>query len=152
MINSSKDSLNDQLIVHLKNCFEGNPWYGRSILYLLDKYHPLSPQSKSILAHITVWRTFVNRALNNDIQVIELNSPQDWPSENQSEKELIKNLKKSQTDLVRSIATFKPSLWNHKIEGAKYTYFDLVQGVIDHDLYHLGQIVIIEKRLLKDLS
>ena len=32
--------------------------------------------------------------------------------------------------------------------GRDYTYYDMLHGIINHDMYHTGQIVLLQKALL----
>ena len=145
MIKSHNESLNELLKERLQTCFEGKPWYGRNMTSILDKYAPLSEQSKKILKHMIVWRTFVNAALNGIDYSIELNSAADWPESSISEDDLRNELNDIQNELLESISNFENDRWREKLPDGKYSFVEIVHGVIDHDLYHIGQIAILQK-------
>jgi uncharacterized damage-inducible protein DinB len=58
-------------------------------------------------------------------------------------------LKSSQNDLVETIKKFPEERLGEIVpEGEyKYTFYTLIHGIIQHDVYHLGQIGYIKKLL-----
>ncbi len=141
------------LIKRLEIVYQGAPWYGNNILSSLQKLEAdqvntrVATGKKSIaeiLRHIVAWRQFLLEHLKgNDTYRIELNSEIDWPPvANLSWPELLEELDNSQQEIIAKLKT-KEDLWLKeivKVGQHEFNFRFLVEGVIQHDIYHLGQI------------
>lgn len=143
------------LIESLNNTFQGNPWYGDSLMHqlkcidiqLVDKTLQNSKNSIAILIqHLINWRIFVIEKLNkNEAFDIEMNSKDDWKIitiKTQDEWDaLLNELIATQNQIIDILKHQKSDAFlAQKTLGKTYTLEFLVEGVIQHDLYHLGQI------------
>ncbi|XOV93520.1 MAG: DinB family protein [Bacteroidota bacterium] len=151
----------EDLIRTFQITFDQNPWYGKSIMDVLKQvdYRKInnkpggSPHSiAQLLKHMIAWRTFAIIRLDQDPGfLIEMNSEEDWSSLMiQSEKEweeLIQELKESQEKILEILKTKEEESLNQLMPESKYTFMNLVEGVIQHDVYHLGQIAMLNKML-----
>ncbi len=142
--------------------FSGETWYGNSILKSLEdvplEFWNEKPRNTKntiaeIVCHIIDWRYFVIEKLKENASFdIMLNSKADW-RENVSvrtteEKEnLFLELKKSQETLI-GLVKEKDILWlEEKTPGKAYCNKYMLEGVLQHDVYHLGQINLINSQL-----
>lgn len=143
------------LIDSLNTTFQGHPWYGDSLMHqlknidiqLVNKTLPNSTNSIAILIqHLINWRIFVIEKLNkNEAFDIEMNSEADWKIitlKNQEEWDaLLNELTATQNQIIEFLNHQKDDTFlEQKTLGKTYTIEFLVEGVIQHDLYHLGQI------------
>lgn len=148
------------LIRQLKNTYSGQPWYGDGTLASLQKitakqsFQALIPGKKSIaeiLRHIVAWRLFLIEHLQgNTTYSIELNSERDWPSvKGQSWEDLLAELAASQQTIMDLLAEQGDDLLAQELSNGadQYNFRFLIEGVIQHDLYHLGQINLIRALL-----
>ena len=142
MINGPQESINETLAQRLKVSYEGDPWHGKSVKAILQiSDAPLPLKVLKLLNHMIAWRKYVANILNGALYRIELNTPEDWPPVTQSQEEILDALERSQAELILAIEHFDVDKWHDKLGKTKYTCLDLVQGVIDHDIYHSGQLV-----------
>ena len=152
----------DELIRLLSETFEGEPWYGQSVMRKLENvpykigYETCIPDSHSvaeIIGHLISWKEFVLRKLNGDVDYeIEQDSDKDWPPIEVRSQEQWEHLKRdlvgAQSKIYSSLEKLESdSVLDEKIPGKEYTYEYLIRGVIHHDIYHLGQIGLIESQL-----
>ncbi|MEO9475028.1 MAG: hypothetical protein ABJG41_05825 [Cyclobacteriaceae bacterium] len=49
-------------------------------------------------------------------------------------------IKATQKELIQNIDRSDEALLNKTVPGKDYTFAYLIKGVIDHDIYHLGQL------------
>lgn len=140
-----------KIIDILRHTFEKNAWHGPSVLEALadvspDAIHNRIGNGNSIVelvAHMTTWRNFVTQKLNgNDSFDVtdELNFPKgkDWHT-------ALGDLNNSQADLIGALEKTADEKLQQIVPGRKYKFFTMVQGIIHHDLYHTGQIVLLKK-------
>ncbi|MEM8898194.1 MAG: DinB family protein [Bacteroidota bacterium] len=141
-----------------------NPWYGESLESILS---PVTfeeaiflPEGgdRSIshyLTHLIQWRIFCLEKIQEKTQRnIALNSAEDWPltvPATEEEWTEIKNQYLVLTDkLLEVVFEMEDPQLDETVPEKRYTYAFLLEGVIDHDLYHFGQISLL-KRLAKSL-
>ena len=153
------------IIQLLTEAYNGKPWTGVSILDVINDITPdeaifrESPDNKNVFDyvwHIVSWRRFaIERLAGNDSYDIALNSDLDWtnnlkPSQNQW-LQLREILSATQVILLRRLAQAPPSLLAQQVAGKDYTYFTMLNGIVQHDAYHLGQIAMVKKHVKQAL-
>lgn len=143
----------------LRNVFEGHPWYGHSVLHKLEqmdhnKVNDIpSPSFNSVarlLQHIINWRKLAIEKMKGNVDFdIEVNSELDWPcitiETQQQWLNQINELKQTQQELLHLLEGATTAFLQQKVPGRNYNVEYLAEGIIQHDVYHLGQIAIIEK-------
>jgi uncharacterized damage-inducible protein DinB len=151
------------LIDQLETVFSGLPWYGDSMLDILEKIPPtlasVRVQDRSMLLylrHILVWREFTLRQLLGETSyTVEIGGELDWPialPENESEWALaLAQLKESQEHLLDALRRFPEERLPDIIPGRSFSFEFLVNGIAQHDIYHLGQISLL-LRLAEQIS
>ena len=137
----------------LEKTWDKSPWYGPSIQSILSEITmkeatQRAGQSHSIIElvlHMASWRGFVVSRLrgNNEFQVEEADNfptPGSW-------SDAIQKLEQSQQELVAAAKEFPDTKLGELVPHAshKYTYYTLLHGILQHDIYHIGQIQLIRK-------
>ncbi|MEH6407074.1 MAG: DinB family protein [Leeuwenhoekiella sp.] len=149
-----------KLVINLENCFKGKPWYGYSVLHKLNEIEfnlvnesPLENTNTiaKIVQHMINWRIFaIEKIKGNEEFDIKLNTSDDWPETTvNSEKEwlhLINILNDTQEELIELLQSNDDEFLKWQTPGREYDYKFLVEGIIQHDIYHLGQIAIVAKQ------
>ena len=136
----------EDIIFHFDNTYRGNPWYGKSILEILSGLQKESPQILGILLHMLAWRKYTIAKMDGAEIRIENDSESDWPSpSNHSYKNLLKEFETTQEKILDLLKS-KDIVWlSTTVPGTKFTFEKLVRGIVDHDIYHIGQIALLQK-------
>jgi uncharacterized damage-inducible protein DinB len=143
-----------QLIFQLENTFGGRPWYGNPLMETLENISPETAttllEDRSILRlarHMLAWRTFVLHKLQGgEVYDIELGSEQDWPSDDRlSWPETLQALRDNQTQLLETLRRFPEEKLLERVPKREYRYAAMLEGLVQHDVYHLGQISLLKK-------
>lgn len=142
-----KDTL--KIIKYLKRIEGGSPWYGPSINDVLqgitsEVATARIGQAHSIVEmvfHMATWRNFVTNQLNGDF--IEVAEAENFPNGNFAEA--AERLAASQQALITAIERFPDSRLSDQVPGRTYSFRFMLEGIIQHDVYHLGQISILKK-------
>lgn len=138
-------SINEHLIERLRTINKGKPWFGRNIESLLSESSD-HPEVLALLRHILAWRKYVIEALNHQRPEIKLNSAADWPETAGLHLEnILPEFQNTLDELILGIENFPAEKWHELLWHGEYHYEKLVHGLIDHDLYHIGQVVILSK-------
>jgi uncharacterized damage-inducible protein DinB len=137
----------------LHRTFEVGAWHGPTVKEVLapvsqETAHAKLPNTHSIIelvSHMITWRNFVAKRLGKDpaYKVSEdMNFPvvTDW-------SQVLKDLDESQKKLEAAVADFPADRLSELVPHveSKYTFYTLIHGIIHHDLYHIGQIMLIRK-------
>jgi len=151
--------MNDKLqpiIENLKLCFNGKPWYGMSLMRRLEliEWTNVNEQKyddKSIavlLQHIINWRFFVLKKLEADANYsIVMNSDSDWTAikiNSQQEWESLKQqLMRTQTEILSILSASDDLILSKQVPGKDYNFEFILRSISQHDIYHLGQIAML---------
>jgi uncharacterized damage-inducible protein DinB len=143
----------EKLTSLLKRTFEKGAWHGPSVKEVLkditaevaERRLPNTHSIAELVAHMISWRYYVIHRLegNNSFTVTdEMNFPKEkkWSS-------LLEELEESQQKLLQSVEKFPVYKLNELVPVSEqnYTFNTLINGIIHHDLYHAGQIMLIKK-------
>lgn len=149
-----------QLIAaHLQEAFDGNNWSDVNVKDTLDgitfrQATHVTNASPNTIAALLYHMTFYNKAIKQRLQGIEpeisaangfdlppITSEYDWD-------QLKKNAFDAVNQLVNAIRNFPDKRLTEENPAGKGSFYKKLQGVIEHNYYHLGQIVIL-KNLIK---
>jgi uncharacterized damage-inducible protein DinB len=147
------------LIEQLKDAYEGEPWFGRNAKALLGEvdeetaFVKLNGQHSilELLWHMCNWREFTISHLAPSEKTLAYFEENDWQELNHDDKswwaEGLKRLEETQTKLIELLRQKNDSLLEQKVSERNYDYRKLLTGIIQHDIYHLGQIAFITKAI-----
>jgi uncharacterized damage-inducible protein DinB len=146
-------------ILHmLQNTYNGAAWHGASVMAVINKISATQAFHKSkhihriceLVQHMITWRVFAFKRLEGDHKY-EVYPNEDWKDFSNTNSAIWENVKKeleeSQQNLLNSLSQQTDDLLTEKVEGKTYDYYTLIHGVIQHDLYHLGQIALLSKEI-----
>jgi uncharacterized damage-inducible protein DinB len=148
------------LITTLQNTLYGEPWFGRSAFSILEEIDPslvyIKPKETEhslieLLYHMITWAGFTLRRLegdkNDDKTLLEQT---DWreidPVEHTWEKGM-EQFKQINEQIVEQLHTKEDSFLKEKADFREYNFRFLMNGLIQHNIYHLGQIAYVNKLL-----
>jgi uncharacterized damage-inducible protein DinB len=147
------------LAEQIKETYEGDPWFGRSVKALLaevnDRIAFERPNEQhSILElvwHMITWREFTISRLrreDKDLHYFEVN---DWRGLDHGDKNLwhqgLQRLQETQHELTLLMQQQDDAILSERVEGREYDFRTLLNGIIQHDIYHTGQIAYLTKLL-----
>ncbi len=141
----------------LRRAYEGEAWHGPSIGELLSGVtgeqaarRPI-PQAHSIweiVLHVAQWEGFVRRRLKGDL-VKDLPPEVDWPPVKDTSEAAwqlaLGNLARGNQELRNAIEVLSDERLREIVQGQRYSFYGLLHGVVQHDLYHAGQIALLKK-------
>ena len=142
----------------LEKAFYGGAWHGPSVMETLNGVSSEKAISKpiagahciwEIVLHISAWQDAVKRRLQGD--PANLTDEEDWQplidvSEDAWQKD-ITQLKKSMDNLIAIVEEFDQSKLIEKAAGQNYSNYFMLHGLVQHDIYHAGQIALLKKIL-----
>ncbi len=146
-----------RILDQLDRAFEGNAWHGPSLRELLKNVTARQAISKpsparhciwEIVVHVTAWQDVARRRLASET-IIELPPELDWPkildNTETAWQQTIDCLAESKNKLRQSISEMSDDGLEEIVPGKGYSAYVLLHGVIQHNIYHAGQIAILKK-------
>ncbi|WP_299079172.1 DinB family protein [uncultured Paraglaciecola sp.] len=101
-----------------------------------------------LVQHIINWRIFVLKKLEGDLEFnIVIDGENDWDEihiATQEEWNLLKQrLQSTQDSLMHKISEETDELLQRQVPGKEYTFGPILTSIAQHDIYHLGQIAML---------
>jgi uncharacterized damage-inducible protein DinB len=147
--------LSDQI----RRAFEGHAWHGDSLVEILADVdaktaaaHPIKNAHSiwELVLHIAAWDWSVLRRAEGSPG--KVSSKQNFPViEDKSEAAWQKAVEHAITvhgELVKAVAAFPDSRLMQRVPGKTskhHTFFYNFSGIVQHELYHAGQIALLKK-------
>lgn len=148
----------ERIIEQLQRSFNGRAWHGPPVIALLSDVNadqavarPLELRHTiwELVLHMAAWKDKVWRVLQGE-EMMSLPDEEDWPpikdASEEAWKRAVDGLKRIHESLVEAMSSFDETKLNETVPGASYTFYNMFHGVIQHDLYHAGQIAILKKK------
>src|SRR5688572_1698297 len=143
----------------LKRAQQGQAWHGSSLRELLEGMtaeqaaaNPL-PDAHSVwelVNHIIAWEQIARRRLEGAEEIAipdEVNFPPVTDMSEAAWQTTLQSLESSHRGLRESIKKIDDARLEEITPGTSYSIYVLLHGVIQHDLYHAGQIALLKKAL-----
>lgn len=143
----------------LRRAFDGEAWHGDSVFKILEGVtaaqaaaRPL-PHAHTIwelVLHIAAWDGAVLRGMEG--AVVSLSEAENFPPvPDPSEaawRKALGQLRRVHEELVACVAALPDSRLREIVpgkQGEHYNFYYLLHGVVQHELYHAGQIALLKK-------
>lgn len=153
----------EKLSRELQNVLTGDPWYGNNIYSIIEKVGFDAAFEKppgaahtiaGIVLHMLAWTEEVLDRLNGKSASLPLSG--DWPDTSAPDEEkwqnYVNDLKLVNVNLQGVIENFPEEKWNEPMIdernrelGSGVNYEELVNGLIQHLVYHSGQIALLTR-------
>jgi len=148
----------ERILDQLKRAYEGNAWHGPSVKEVLSEVTAAQAHARpfhnahsiyELVRHIAVWEDVGRRRLQGDPAEVVVSSPEDWPSPDDTSETAWEQAKaaldRGHQALAEAIACVAESRLDEPILAGKSSVYVTLHGVIQHDLYHAGQIALLKK-------
>ena len=104
-----------------------------------------------LVLHIAYWEEVVLRRFKGEVVDAPLNTPEDWPSNRKPTdaewQAVLTRLDKSHAALRRAIESSSDDKLKQRVPKRDHDHYTLLHGIIDHCVYHSGQIAAVKKML-----
>ena len=140
----------------IKSCYNGPAWHGPAVMETLKKMD-LKVIGKRIngshniielVNHMASWKLFIIKKLEGDAEfdvvgpinftTIDQPTETDW-------KAALKRMQDIHDTLMEKLKHTEDSVLVEGVPGRSYNFFFLLTGLVNHSLYHLGQIQLLMK-------
>lgn len=141
----------ETLVKELRDAYQGRPWYGDPLRKTLagisereanekplDRAHSIA----ELVGHITTWIEVVHRRI--DGEVVRVTSAMNFAHSSRW-KEQLQRLDTAHAALVERISAMSDADLDKKVAGKGHDAEFAVRGVVQHCIYHQGQIALLKR-------
>ncbi len=143
----------------LRRGFDGDAWHGTPLRRLLDSIdhqqaaaHPVYGAHSiwELAAHITFWLEVAKRRI--DGESVHGQAGEDWVTSSAASNvegwiAVRAGLEAAHTALLARVASLSDADLDRQAADMPYTIYVLLHGVLQHNLYHAGQIAMLRRAM-----
>ena len=146
----------ENIVDEMKRAYEGNAWHGPALKELLSGVSaeqaaatPLAVAHSiwEIVLHIAGWQGVATLRLKGEPVAEPIDG--DWPPVSNKSPEswskAMAKLESTQAELLKEISRLPESTLQQTAAGTDYSVYFMLHGVIQHTLYHAGQIALLKR-------
>lgn len=143
----------------LRRAFSGDAWHGESVFEILEGVTAAQAAARPIknahsiwelVLHIAAWDGAVLRRLGG--AAVELSDAENFPPVTGASaaawQQTLTEVRRVHEALVAAVSVLPDSRLDQIVpgkKGAHYTFYYMLHGVVQHELYHAGQIALLKK-------
>lgn len=144
----------------IKTTLTGEPWFGRSVLSILEEIDPAKTSIKpageghsltELLYHMITWAEFTLKRIEKDPAYdLAASEEIDWrriDPKTHSWKKGITEFKSIHKKIISLLLKKDDSFLDEKVDFRNYNFRFLLNGLVEHNIYHLGQMAYLSKFL-----
>jgi uncharacterized damage-inducible protein DinB len=141
----------------LRRSYEGIAWHGPALRELLEgviaEHAAAKPLSGAhsvweLLLHIEAWERQALTTLQGETYE-SITGDADWPpvreTSAQAWQAALERLQSTTSKLVEAIRLMDDAKLDDIVAGKEFNHYFLLHGVVQHNLYHAGQIALLKK-------
>ena len=145
----------------LRRAFDGDAWHGDSVLEILDGVTVAQAASRPVKSAHTIWELVLHIAAWDGAALrrlggaaVELPDAQNFPlvadTSEPAWRKALAQVRRVHEELIVAVSALPDSRLHEMVpgkekEGAHYTFYYMLHGVVQHELYHAGQIALLKK-------
>lgn len=150
-----------QTLIHrMESTNSGSPWFGRSVFSIIEEvdsskvFKKPNKESHSLIEliyHMNTWADFVlKRIEKDDTMDLAAFEKMDWREIDpnvHSWEAAIEEYKEIHKKIATALETKEDDFLAEGVAFRKYDFRFLLNGIIEHNIYHIGQIAYLSKLL-----
>jgi uncharacterized damage-inducible protein DinB len=147
----------ERLYDQLRRSYEGDAWHGPSLKELLKGViadqaarRPVAGAHTiwELVNHIAAWEGIATRRLRGEA-CANVPPEQDWPPAGEPSQaaweQALEHLDRTHRELEKRVRALPEERLTGLVTGHKYSVYVMLHGVVQHNLYHAGQIALLKK-------
>ncbi len=152
-------SESDRIADQLRRAFYGDAWHGDSLFEILEGVTAARASARPVrnahtiwelVLHIAAWDGAVRRRMTG--VAVELSGDDNFPPVTDTSevawRRALERVRRVHDELIEAVANFPEARLAEQVpgkQGAHYTFYYMLHGLAQHELYHAGQIALLKK-------
>jgi uncharacterized damage-inducible protein DinB len=149
----------ERILDQMDRAFDGDAWHGPPLKPMLDgltaedaSKHPVHGAHSiwEVVNHLATWHTIVrDELLGGSAHVTpELDWPPVWEASEIQWHRAVQNLIEARSRLRKTVESFRDDQLDERpSKRTSNSRYLMLHGIVQHDLYHAGQIALLKKSL-----
>lgn len=152
----------ERIMDQLERAFLGEAWHGPSIREILTGINNTSANTLpmkgvhtiwEIVLHMSAWIRLTVLTLEGDVFPSEVPPEQDWPPVDDTAEEAwdaaVHELYEVNQRLNDHLLNFSDDGLGRIVPGKDFSWYILLNGLLQHNVYHAGQMAMIKSSLMQ---
>jgi uncharacterized damage-inducible protein DinB len=153
-------TLNSQFTNQLKQLYEKGAWFGDTYKEKLQDVtaeqafrqpYPGVHSIAELVAHVIYWRLPLIKKLKGEKDYVgSVEHPDNWPPVDKLRTRgwpaILQEFDETQQQLIKLLATADQKFFDSEYSSGSPMFY-VTEGIIQHDIYHLGQLALVKKML-----
>ncbi len=144
----------ERIAQQLDRAFDGRAWHGPPVMKILRGITGNQASARlfsethtiwEIVNHMAAWKRIIARRISGE--VVKVTSAQDWPAPKGTWAAAVKELQGAHRELVKAARQLPAARLSARVPGKGHDYYVCLHGMVQHDLYHAGQIALLKKAM-----
>lgn len=148
------------IIKNFETTLSGQPWFGRAIYELLDEADETNVSVKpngaehsllELIWHMNTWASFTLANLQSkpaeELKAIEEDDWRKLTTKEHTWKKGVADLKAIHKKIITLLSNKDDSFLKDMVPNRRYNFRFMLNGLIQHNIYHAGQIALLNKLL-----
>lgn len=144
----------------MQEVLSGNPWFGKPALTILNEINPGIVHQKpnknahsiiELLYHMITWAEFTQHRLEKiqqtNMAAFEALDWRETNAENHTWNNGVSHFTSVINIIIELLNNASDLILDEKVDYRNYNFRHLLNGLIQHNIYHLGQIAYVNKLL-----
>lgn len=151
-----KESEGVRIAEQLRRAFYGSAWHGPALLELLEDVDAATAAAKPLPEVHSIWELVLHVAVWDDAGMRRLGGKKWQPTglanfpvvtrpTDAAWRKAVAAAKRTHDRLVKTVAALPDSRLAERVPGKRYDFYHMLHGIAQHELYHAGQIAILQK-------
>jgi uncharacterized damage-inducible protein DinB len=144
----------------LRRAFEGSAWHGPALLELLADLDAATAAARPIANVHSIWELVLHIAAWDGAARVRLTGKKCQPKGEENFpaipvnpsaaawRKAVAEARRTHDRLVKEVAALPDTRLRDRVPGKRYDFYHMLHGVVQHELYHAGQIAILKKAAL----
>lgn len=148
----------ERTLDQFERAFSGDAWYGDSLSEILENVTTEKALARPFPNALNIWELVLHLTFTEEImrrriegEAAKIVGAEDFPTVSETSEAAWENtleeLKTSHEKLVKTIKNLNDAQLDETVKGYDHSKYFLLHGLIQHLVYHAGQIALIKKML-----
>jgi uncharacterized damage-inducible protein DinB len=145
-----------RILNHYDGVLSGEPWHGDAIWLILDGISAQQAAARPIPDFHTIWELVMHMSFWEGVAakrlsgqraglIEELNFPAMPASTEENWRKTLEEFRASNRAFHEALSQLGPAKLDELTAAGKRTYYSEAHGILEHHVYHIGQIAMLKK-------
>ena len=140
----------------LRRAFDGSAWHGPALLELLADVDAATAAARPLPNVHSIWELVLHIAAWDGAAVRRLRGQKSQPGgadnfppvprvTEAAWRKAVAAIRRTHEALVKAVSALPDERLRDRVPGKRYNFWHMLHGVVQHELYHAGQIAVLKK-------